>query len=117
LEVGDPNHFQGVSGNPCCAPAEYRRHLKIGNTLIAAKKALPHGAFEKMVEDDLPFNPSTAQRLTNIARDPRIRKAAMALGIADRVLTIGELIEAALATQTIAFPVQPTARIVGAHSA
>jgi len=50
--------------------------LKIGHTLIAAKKALPHGAFEKMVEDDLPFTPSTAQRLMKIARDPRIRKAA-----------------------------------------
>ena len=51
--------------------------LKMGRTLIAAKKALDkHGAFEKMIENDLPFDASTAQRLMKIARDPRLRKAA-----------------------------------------
>jgi Protein of unknown function (DUF3102) len=50
--------------------------LKMGRTLIAAKKALEHGAFEKMIGSDLPFDASTAQRLMKIARDPRIRKAA-----------------------------------------
>jgi Protein of unknown function (DUF3102) len=50
--------------------------LKMGRTLIAAKKALEHGAFEKMIERDLPFDASTAQRLMKIARDSRICKAA-----------------------------------------
>jgi len=49
--------------------------LKIGRTLIAAKKALPHGAFLEMIDHDLPFDSSTAQRLMKIARDPRIAKA------------------------------------------
>src|SRR5437763_1377640 len=50
--------------------------MKIGRTLIAAKKALEHGAFQKMIAADLPFDASTAQRLMKIARDPRLRKAA-----------------------------------------
>jgi hypothetical protein len=50
--------------------------LKIGRTLIAAKIALEHGAFQKMIEDDLPFDASTAQRLMKIARDPRLANAA-----------------------------------------
>jgi Protein of unknown function (DUF3102) len=50
--------------------------LKMGSTLNAAKKALDHGEFQKMIESDLPFDASTAQRLMKIARDPRIRKTA-----------------------------------------
>jgi Protein of unknown function (DUF3102) len=50
--------------------------LKMGRTLIAAKKALSHGEFTKMIDRDLPFDTSTAQRLMKIARDPRLRKAA-----------------------------------------
>jgi DUF3102 family protein len=50
--------------------------LKMGRTLIAAKDALAHGEFAKMIERDLPFDASTAQRLMKIARDPRIRNAA-----------------------------------------
>lgn len=50
--------------------------LKIGNTLIAAKDALDHGQFLEMIEHDLPFEASTAERLMKIARDPRITKAA-----------------------------------------
>ena len=51
-------------------------YLKLGHTLIAAKKALPHGQFQAMISSDLPFDASTAQRLMKIARDPRLRKAA-----------------------------------------
>ncbi|MGZ5228033.1 MAG: DUF3102 domain-containing protein [Burkholderiales bacterium] len=50
--------------------------LKMGRTLIAAKKALEHGAFQKMIDHDLPFDASTAQRLMKIGRDPRIANAA-----------------------------------------
>lgn len=50
--------------------------LKIGRTLIGAKKALEHGTFEKMIERDLPFDATTAQRLMKIARDRRLTKAA-----------------------------------------
>ena len=46
--------------------------FKIGRTLIAAKEALPHGAFLKMVEADLPFSSRTAQMLMKIAADPRL---------------------------------------------
>jgi hypothetical protein len=50
--------------------------LKMGRTLIAAKDALEHGSFQKMIDHDLPFDASTAQRLMKIARDPRIANAA-----------------------------------------
>jgi hypothetical protein len=52
--------------------------FKIGRMLIAAKAALEHGEFEKMIESNLPFDASTAQRLMKIARDPRLQKAARA---------------------------------------
>ena len=50
--------------------------FEIGRMLIAAKRALVHGEFERMIDRDLPFDASTAQRLMKIARDPRLRKAA-----------------------------------------
>jgi hypothetical protein len=52
--------------------------LKMGRTLIAAKDQLAHGTFLKMIEHDLPFDATTAQRLMKIARDSRIAKAARA---------------------------------------
>jgi hypothetical protein len=52
--------------------------LKLGLTLLAAKRALPHGSFLKMIKEDLPFTASTAQRLMKIAADPRLAKAAHA---------------------------------------
>jgi hypothetical protein len=36
----------------------------------AAKRALPHGEFERMIEGSLPLSASTAQRLMSIARNP-----------------------------------------------
>jgi hypothetical protein len=50
--------------------------LKLGRTLLAAKKALPHGEFLKMIEHDLPFTASTAQRLMKIADDLKLANAA-----------------------------------------
>lgn len=52
--------------------------LKLGRTLLAAKKALPHGTFLKMIDDDLPVTASTAQRLMAIAADRKLKKAAHA---------------------------------------
>lgn len=46
--------------------------IETGRLLIEAKVKLPHGAFEVMVENELPFKPSTAQRLMIIARDQRL---------------------------------------------
>ena len=46
--------------------------------LSAAKKALPHGEFLKMIDHDLPFTASTAQRLMKIAADPKISNPAHA---------------------------------------
>ena len=49
--------------------------FKMGRTLIAAKKKLPHGEFIAMVEADLPFGKRTAQMLMAIAADARLTKA------------------------------------------
>ena len=44
--------------------------LDVGMDLIAAKRELPHGEFEKMVLEDLGWHSSTARRLMAIARHP-----------------------------------------------
>jgi hypothetical protein len=49
--------------------------LKIGRLLIAAKRALPHGGFQEMIEHDLSFGPRTAQMLMAIAADRRLTNA------------------------------------------
>lgn len=46
--------------------------LKVGQVLIEAKAALPHGEFTAMVEEDLPFGARTTQRLMAIASDERL---------------------------------------------
>ncbi len=52
--------------------------LKCGLLLIDAKAKLVHGEFEKMVQTELPFGSSTAQRLMKIARDKRLTNPAHA---------------------------------------
>ena len=47
--------------------------FEVGDLLIAAKQELPHGQFEAMVENALPFGPRTAERLMAIAADQRLR--------------------------------------------
>jgi hypothetical protein len=42
--------------------------LETGSRLIEAKKNLDHGEFEMMIEHELPFKPSTARKLMDIAR-------------------------------------------------
>jgi Protein of unknown function (DUF3102) len=50
--------------------------LKMGSILIAAKAALDHGEFLKMIKTDLPFTASTAERLMKIASDERLSNPA-----------------------------------------
>lgn len=44
--------------------------LDVGRELIAAKDALPHGEWTRMIKRDLPFGERQAQRLMSIARHP-----------------------------------------------
>ena len=62
--------------------------LEAGAVLIEAKKALPHGKFQSMVESELPFSSHTAQRLMTIARDPRLSNPAHALLLPPSWMTI-----------------------------
>jgi hypothetical protein len=50
--------------------------LETGRLLTAAKGELDHGEFLAMIERDLPFGPSTAQRLMKIAADERLTNTA-----------------------------------------
>jgi len=54
------------------------RFFGIGDNLVAAKEALAHGEFQLMVDAELPFSRSTAQRFMAIAQDGRLRNAAHA---------------------------------------
>ena len=49
--------------------------LETGRLLIEAKAALPHGAFDAMVRDQLPFSIRTAQMLMAVAAHPVIANA------------------------------------------
>jgi hypothetical protein len=55
-----------------CWRASVEAILEVGRLLTAAKEALPHGEFGKMIETQLPFVPRTAQMLMAIADDPQI---------------------------------------------
>lgn len=46
--------------------------VECGRLLITAKDELKHGEFLKMIENELPFERSTAQALMKIAKDKRI---------------------------------------------
>jgi hypothetical protein len=50
--------------------------IQTGRDLIGARAELPRGEFTKMVEADLPFSKSAAERLMNIAKHPAITAAA-----------------------------------------
>jgi hypothetical protein len=52
-----------------------RHFVKIGQSLIAAKKQLGYGRFSEMIENDLAFDARTAQRLMAIGRDPNLANA------------------------------------------
>lgn len=50
--------------------------IRVGQLLIDAKEALPHGEFGAMIDKELPFGSHTAQRLMSIARDTRLANPA-----------------------------------------
>jgi hypothetical protein len=52
--------------------------LELGQKLLAAKQELAHGEFLQMIENDLPFTSSTAQRLMKIASNREQANAARA---------------------------------------
>jgi hypothetical protein len=53
--------------------------LETGRLLMEAKKLIPHGDFERMIENELPFKKRTAQRLMAISKDKRIASHATLL--------------------------------------
>jgi hypothetical protein len=65
--------------------------FECGRLLIAAKDALDHGEFTKMVEHDLPFGERTAQRLMAIARDTRLTNPTHASLLPQSWMTLYEL--------------------------
>jgi hypothetical protein len=58
--------------------ASVKAIMRGGRRLIAAKKALEHGEFLKMIEADLPVTASVAQRLMIIAADAKLQKLRIA---------------------------------------
>lgn len=65
--------------------------IEAGQLLVEAKGALPHGAFTAMVEAELPFRASTAQRLMMVARDERLANPAHAQFLPSSWTTLYEL--------------------------
>jgi Protein of unknown function (DUF3102) len=49
--------------------------IETGRLLIEAKQELPHGAFQRMIDNRLPFGRRTAQMLMKIAEHPVLGKA------------------------------------------
>jgi hypothetical protein len=56
---------------------------KLGQRLLAAKEALRHGEFLKMIENELLFSARTAQRFMKIASDPKLANATHASYLPD----------------------------------
>lgn len=59
-----------------CWRASVQAILEVGRLLAAAKDELPHGEFGKMIESELPFSASTANRLMKISADPKLSNPA-----------------------------------------
>ena len=57
--------------------------LRSGAILAEAKEALPHGAWERFVAEELPFGVRTARRLMHIARSPNMTPYVELLGQID----------------------------------
>jgi N6-adenosine-specific RNA methylase IME4 len=55
-----------------CWRRSIEAYIEAGALLIRAKQALPHGEFQAMVDENLPFGARTAQRLMAIAGDERL---------------------------------------------
>jgi hypothetical protein len=77
--------------------------LKTGRKLIAAKDALDHGQFKKMVERKLPIDISTAQLYMRIVRDPDLVKAEHVRLLPPHVGSLAELTRVPRAEREQAF--------------
>jgi N6-adenosine-specific RNA methylase IME4 len=56
-----------------CCISSVEAILEIGRLLTSGKAVLPHGEFEAMVENDLPFGARSARMLMAVAGDPRLQ--------------------------------------------
>lgn len=65
--------------------------FECGRLLTEAKEALEHGEFETMIKSELPFKPSTAQRLMKISSDHRLSNPAHAQLLPPHWYTLYEL--------------------------
>ena len=65
--------------------------IQVGVLLNEAKERLPHGEFGPMIETQLPFTASTAQRLMAVADDPRLTNPALAQHLPASWYTLYEL--------------------------
>ncbi len=65
--------------------------IDVGALLSKAKEDLPHGAFEKMVDGDLPFGPRSARMLMQIAEHPVISNRKHASDLPASWATLYEL--------------------------
>lgn len=65
--------------------------LETGRLLIEAKKRLPHGEYEAMIERDLPFGARTARRLVNVAESPVLSNRTHASDLPASWMTLYEL--------------------------
>jgi hypothetical protein len=68
-----------------------RNIVETGRLLIHAKDDIGHGGFEEMIRAELPFGPSTAQRLMQIAEDRVLSNTAHAPLLPASWMTLYEL--------------------------
>jgi N6-adenosine-specific RNA methylase IME4 len=75
--------------------AAYQKTVKgifeVGRLLIEAKTHLPHGSFKSMIEGELPFGPSEAQRYMRVARNPRFANPAHVQHLPASISTLCEI--------------------------
>jgi hypothetical protein len=65
--------------------------VETGRMLIAAKRALKHGEFQPMIENDLPFSFDVAESLMAIARNTILSNSAHARTLPPHWTTLAEL--------------------------
>ena len=68
-----------------------RKIFETGQLLVEAKAALPHGEFELMVENDMPFSTRHARRLMAIAKDERLSNRTHVSDLPRDVMALYEL--------------------------
>lgn len=97
LEVIDHTSVQAGDAKAWAAKinAEWRKSLEsvieAGRILLEAKASLLHGQFTLMVEQELDFNPRTAQRLMAIAQDVRLANPVISPRLPKAWTTLYEL--------------------------